>query len=74
MAQTIWELFLSKFTISEEDAENDDEDESSGRFVPSPMDLSVRIAHGGTDADLQREINKINEQAEKIEESNREGQ
>jgi hypothetical protein len=70
----IWELFLSKFSVSQEASENDEEDEGGNRFIPSPMDLSVRIAHGGSDADLQREINKINEQAQKIGESNRKEQ
>jgi hypothetical protein len=70
MGPNIWELFLSKFALSEEASDSDDDEESGSRFVPSPMDLSVRIAHGGSDADLQREINTINQQAKQIEESN----
>ncbi len=33
------------------------------RFVPSPLDRSVRIAHGGKADEIARELTEIREQA-----------
>ena len=51
--------------------ERDDEDDS-GWFVPSPLDRSVREAHGASD-DGERELAEVREQAERLEEGQRGG-
>ena len=67
MIHGIWELFLDLFGRRE-----DDEDEgSSDRFVPSPLDLSVRVGHGGRDDEVARELSKIDEKARELEERRR---
>ena len=58
MASSIGELFVALFR----GGENTDDDDDA-RFVPSPLDLSVRVAHGGGDDEAVRELSKINEQA-----------
>lgn len=67
MTHGIWELFL---TLIGRDGEPD-EGEEEKRFVPSPLDLSVRVGHGGRDDEVARELSKISEQAREIEESQR---
>ncbi|QSG01504.1 hypothetical protein [Natranaeroarchaeum sulfidigenes] len=61
MARLLWEVFRSLFG-------GDDEEEEESGFRPSPMDLSVRFAHGGPDSEVDREIHEINEQARQLEE------
>jgi len=58
MVRGLWSVFLSLLRRSapEEDAED-------ARYVPSPLDLSVRVAHGGRDDEVERELSKIEEQA-----------
>jgi hypothetical protein len=53
-----------------ENSESGDEADTEDGFVPSEMDLSVRVGHGGQEDELAREIAKIQKQAEQIEESN----
>ncbi len=67
MARSLWEVFLSLFSRSDGDCDDTDEDES--RFVPSPLDLSVRSSHGGSDVEIERELHSINELAREIEEN-----
>ena len=50
-------------------AEEPDTDEDA-EFVPSPLDRSVRYAHGGSD-DGERELAAIREQVETLEEQRR---
>lgn len=64
---SIWELFVALFRRTTED----EEEEERSRFVPSPLDLSVRVAHGGQDGETERELSKISEQAENLEENQR---
>ena len=45
----------------------EEEEERDARFVPSPLDRSVRDAHGGND-DLERELAAIADRAKEIEE------
>ncbi|GAA0272612.1 hypothetical protein [Halobacterium noricense] len=75
MALSVWEVFLSLFRggeeSDEESGEESGEEEAEGRFVPSPLDLSVRIGHGGSDSQRVRELTKISKQAEEIEEERR---
>lgn len=68
MVLSVWEVFLNLFRGGKEPDEEPDEEDEDGRFVPSPLDLSVRVGHGGTDGQRVRELSKINEQARKIEE------
>ena len=64
MARSLWEVFLSLFGREEENTDEEVDD----RFVPSPLDLSVRFSHGGHDNEVERELNKIDEQAQELEE------
>ena len=68
MARSLWESFLSLFDRGHGDDEADDED---GGFVPSPLDLSVRFAHGGPDTEVERELVEVEEQARQLEENQR---
>ena len=47
-----------------------DEDVGS-RFVPSPLDRSVRSAHGGPGDGIDRELAEIDERARELEEERR---
>lgn len=67
MARSLWNVFLSLFSRGDNDGDNTENDDS--RFVPSPLDLSVRSSHGGSDVEIERELNSINEQAREIEEN-----
>lgn len=71
MALSVWEVFLALFRGGEETEEESGEEEDEGRFVPSLLDLSVRIGHGGSDSQRVRELAKISEQAQEIEEEQR---
>ncbi|WP_123619938.1 hypothetical protein [Halorubrum sp. CSM-61] len=75
MALSVWEVFLDLFRggekSNEESGNQRGEEEDEDRFVPSPLDLSVRIGHGGSDSQQVRELAKINKQAEKVEEERR---
>lgn len=64
---SLWEVFSSIFRRNVEQ-----EDEESDGFVPSPLDLSVRYSHGGSDHEIDRERTKIEEQAREVEEKQRE--
>ena len=71
MPATLWRRFRRRFvddadTDADSDIdENTDSDES--RFVPSPLDMSVRHAHGSNEAAVDRELERIQQQAEEIE-------
>lgn len=71
MALSVCEAFLALFRGDEVSEAESGEEENEGRFVPSPLDVSVRIAHGGSDSERARELSKINERAEEIEEEQR---
>jgi hypothetical protein len=45
---------------------DNEESEDEGRFVPSPLDLSVRVGHGGRDDEIERELSRIRETAEEL--------
>ncbi len=49
----------------------DDEDDS--RFRPSRLDASVREAHGGGGAEVERELTDVHEQATALKERRRDG-
>ena len=66
MARSLWEVFISLFRRNDGNDEQED-----GRFVPSPLDLSVRFAHGGSDNDVERKLHTINERARELEENQR---
>lgn len=67
MMRNLGKIFLSLFSRSDGDSEDTEEDDS--RFVPSPLDLPVRSSHGGSDDEIERELNSITEQAREIEEN-----
>lgn len=71
MALSIWDVFLALFSGDEEADEESREAEDEGRFVPSPLDLSVRAGHGGSDDEIVRELSNVSEQARELEESQR---
>lgn len=67
MIRRLWKAFLS--LVSRNDQDRDETEEGGSRFIPSPLDLSVRSSHGGPDDEIARELNSINEQAREIEEN-----
>ena len=67
MARSLWEVFRSVFGRS--DGNSEDAEEDDDRFVPSPVDLSIRFAHGGSDTEVQRELDEINERARELEDN-----
>ena len=68
MALSVWEVFLALASGGEESEDESSENGNEGRFVPFPLDLSIRIGHGGSDSQRVRELAKISKQAEEIEE------
>jgi hypothetical protein len=52
--------------------DRDEEASDDERFVPSILDASVRHAHGGGDAEVERELAAVDEQARRLEEERRE--
>lgn len=71
MSLSIWEMFQALFRWGESADENPREEADSSRFVPSPLDLSVRLAHGGSDDTVVRELSKVDEQARELENTQR---
>lgn len=67
MIHSVWEAFVSRLWRN---ADADEEDGKS-RFVPSPLDVSVRVAHGGHDVGVERELSRISERAAQIDEDER---
>ncbi|ATW87096.1 hypothetical protein halTADL_0279 [Halohasta litchfieldiae] len=65
MPTTLLARFLNRFT-SDEDNKND------GRFVPSQLDWSVRYGTEGGREEANREITRIQRQADEIEQRRRE--
>jgi hypothetical protein len=59
--------FLARLVrrLRSEDAEAESDD---SRFVPSPLDASVRYAHGGSGDDIERELDEIRDEAERLDE------
>ena len=70
MPPSIWDVFRALSRWGEK-TEVSSEETDERRFVPSPLDLSVRIGHGGADDDVVRELSKIDEQARELEDSQR---
>ena len=68
MAPSIWELFIALFGRGKQDDDEAGTEDGERRFVPSPLDLSVRVGHGGTEGERLRELSKIDERAQEIEE------
>ncbi|RBI59365.1 hypothetical protein DMJ13_22265 [halophilic archaeon] len=71
MGLSIWEMFQTLFRWDESTDEKPSEEADEGRFIPSPLDLSVRVAHGGSDDTVVRELSKIDEQARELEKNQR---
>lgn len=71
MSLSIWEVFQALFRWGESPDEESSEEAEEGRFIPSPLDLSVRAAHGGADDSVVRELSKVDEQARELEHAQR---
>jgi hypothetical protein len=71
MSLSIWEVFQTLFRWGESTDEEPSEEADEGRFDPSPLDLSVRVAHGGSDDTVVRELSKVDEQARELENTHR---
>jgi hypothetical protein len=71
MSLSIWEVFQALFRWGGSTDEEPSEEADDGRFVPSPLDLSVRVAHGGSDDTVVRELSEIDEQAHELERTQR---
>jgi hypothetical protein len=71
MSLSIWEVFQTLFRWDESTDEEPSEEADERRFVPSPLDLSVRVAHGGSDDTIVRELSKVDEQARELENTQR---
>ena len=71
MSLSIWEVFQTLFRWSENTDEEPGEEANDGRFISSPLDLSVRVAHGGSDDTVVRELSKIDEQACELDNTHR---
>ena len=72
VAQAMLRGVLNRLTIhfgGNEDA--DDEKSEDTRFIPSVLDSSVRYSHGGSNTEGNREIAKIEEEAQKLAEQQR---
>jgi hypothetical protein len=67
MLRSLWNVFLTLVGNADEERETD----SDSRFVPSPLDLSVRVGHGGRDDEVVRELSKVSERARELEERRR---
>lgn len=65
MVRRIWNWLAARLGRSNED--NDEEEGSDSRFVPSELDQSVRAAHGGATVHGKQEIANIQEEAEELE-------
>jgi hypothetical protein len=48
-------------------------DDEGSQFRPSRLDASVREAHGGGDAAVERELSEVHERAEALDEGRRGG-
>lgn len=71
MVPSVRKVFLAVFRGGEESEDESDAEEDEGGFAPSPLDLSVRIGHGGSDSQRVRELAKISERADEIEKERR---
>lgn len=50
-----------------DETESESSTDDDTRFVPSPLDRSVRYAHGGSDAEVARELADVDETARRLE-------
>ena len=71
MSLSIWEVFQTLFRWGENTDEDPSEEENDSHFIPSPLDLSVRVAHGGSDDTVVRELSKIDERARELDNTHR---
>jgi len=74
MSLSILGVFRVLFRWSEGADEEPSEEANVGRFVPSPLDRSVRVAHGGSDDTIVRELSKVDEKARELENTRRDNQ
>jgi hypothetical protein len=68
MLRGVLNRFIGRFSGGEDSG---DEEAGDTRLIPSVLDSSVRYSHGGGNIEGDREIAKINEEAQRIEEQQR---
>jgi hypothetical protein len=71
MSRSIWEVFQTLFRRGKSTDGEPSEEAEDGRFVPSPLDLWVRVAHGGSDDTVVRELSERDERARELERTQR---
>lgn len=71
MGLGVWGKIFALFGRDDETGEDPGQEDDEGRFVPSPLDVSVRIGHGGSDGNGTRELSEMSERARELEESRR---
>lgn len=72
MARSVWEVFLAMFGGGSDGDEATEASDEEGGFVPSPLDLSIRIGHGGSESERVRALAEIDERAREIDSERRE--
>jgi hypothetical protein len=67
MSRSLWETFLALFARTDGNANGNGDGEATAdggsTFVPSPLDLSVRVGHGGSDDEVSRELSRLTDRA-----------
>lgn len=69
MLRGVLTWLTSRIGDGEDDA---DKESADGEFVPSPLDVSVRYAHGGGKTEADRELADIEEEAQQLANQQRE--
>ncbi|MFB6251955.1 MAG: hypothetical protein ABEI27_09790 [Halobellus sp.] len=67
MIDRLRRVVLDRFRSTERGDERNAE-----TFVPSPLDLSVRIGHGGRDDEVARELSKVDDRAAELQDARHE--
>lgn len=65
MFDRLYEYVTSAFGSTDDEPAG----ESDARFVPSPLDASVRAGHGAPDDEIERELSDTAERARELEEA-----
>lgn len=71
MADSLLDVFRTLVRWRRDGDEADDVEGVERGFLPSPLDLSVRVGHGGQDDEAVRELTEIEERARDYEQYGR---
>ena len=71
MLPTPLKRLVARLRRSDAEARTGAEADDGSRFVPSPLDRSVRKGHGGGDDEAARELTRVDERARRLEEGRR---